>query len=683
MKTRYPWFSLPQFLKTLFTSQAGAIKNYTTIFLAGDVPLQLMDIWWDESQAKTKFHDWVVKKAGTVCAQECSWLTDQASNGPHFADAKFLRVTPNEMMVTLVKSFFLHDLMERYRQVTPQLQSFLHMVIGKDGSGSDPPSRTGRNIDIVSIVFMAIICTICLCLTQGCTTLISMILNQRSRLITYHASINALVLWDNQVPKRGIQLLNRVGWCTSHRSTGRYVRQLGCDAIRLARDAAIDPSKVKLLPYDNFNWSVRAWEVSAMHRTAQHDQVSAMLVVLHQEQPFFNNMDSSGGAVPSAQHLASVERFVSQMGHRHKLSPDDALKNIMLHQEDHQTFRELASIHVAHILTEEIESFRVLQSTIPEFKDLNAIPPHKTECNYLPTFDQEQGSTRGNMAVLEHYFLNVLKIPKLVFERTMYFVLGDQLTTARDRAAQDQRAVDQSDYHVDHLSSFAMTSGLMHVCLNFIINVGKNLWGETSNDPTSLRLHCDMLPGHAEINLRKVDFYAWLRFLDAILQALVLSAAVSTQNMDSLSSLEQANMSPPQFCALSYQIVDSCLIAPLDRLEADGIKVIEGETHSGHAILTMHDLMMLREMRHAIKHGHPTRIFRMLKYWTPMFYAGLSYNYANECMEITHNMVHDWPSDSAKILFARMLVNNSGRHDGFVETDLNCEHLNKQIQGLT
>ena len=221
MKTHYPWFSLPQFLKTLFTSQAGAIKNYTSVFLAGDVPLQLMDIWWVESQAKTKFRNWVVEKSGTVCAQECSWLTDQASDGPHFTDAKFLRVTPKEMTVALVELFRLHDLMERYRRVTPQLQLFLHMVIGKDGSGSDSPGRTGRNIDVVSTVFMTI-CTvpICLCHAQGCTMLISMILNQRSRLLTYHTSINALVLWDNQVPKCVVQLLNRVRWCTSHRSTG-------------------------------------------------------------------------------------------------------------------------------------------------------------------------------------------------------------------------------------------------------------------------------------------------------------------------------------------------------------------------------------------------------------------------------------------------------------------------------
>lgn len=288
------------------------------------------------------------------------------------------------------------------------------------------------------------------------------------------------------------------------------------------------------------------------------------------------------------------------------------------------------------------------------------------------------------MVILRHYFLDVLQLPKSIFKNIMYFILGDRLTTARDRAAQDQRAVDCSDFRIDHLLSFAMTSGLMHVCLNFIINVGKNLWGESSNDPTSLCLLCNLLPNRSKINLRKIDFYAWLRFLDAILRALVVTAAITIQQSDSLLSLSQASMmTGAQLRALSLQIVDNYLIPPPDQLEEEGIKVIQGETYSGHAILVMHDLMTLREMHHAIKHGHPTCVFHMLKYWTPMFYAGQSYNYANECMELSHNLLHDWPPDSAKALLAGMLVNNFGRKDGFVEADLNCEHLNRRIQALT
>jgi len=50
------------------------------------------------------------------------------------------------------------------------------------------------------------------------------------------------------------------------------------------------------------------------------------------------------------------------------------------------------------------------------------------------------------MIVLRHYFLEVLALPKSIFERIMFFILRDPLTTARDRAAQDQRAVDRSEF---------------------------------------------------------------------------------------------------------------------------------------------------------------------------------------------------------------------------------------------
>ena len=66
------------------------------------------------------------------------------------------------------------------------------------------------------------------------------------------------------------------------------------------------------------------------------------------------------------------------------------------------------------------------------------------------------------MIVLRHYFLNVLALPKPIFERLMFFILGDRLTTARDRAAQNQRAVDSSEYKIDHLTSFCMVTPRAH-----------------------------------------------------------------------------------------------------------------------------------------------------------------------------------------------------------------------------
>jgi len=256
-------------------------------------------------------------------------------------------------------------------------------------------------------------------------------------MLNYHAAINVLILWDNRIPKRTVQMLNHLSFCASHTFQGRAVIQLGKDVVRVARGVASDPTKLKLLPYDNFNWMSQAWEVSAAHGSVQHDQVSAILVILNQPH---------GPNAPTAAHLADIERFAATAGTRHQMTTEDALQDILPNSDDQRTFRDLAILHVAYILSKDIKCFSKFQDTLPKFSDPLAIPPHKTERYYLPTFDQEQGSTQGNMIVLRHYFLEVLALPKSIFERIMFFILRDPLTTARDRAAQDQRAVDRSEF---------------------------------------------------------------------------------------------------------------------------------------------------------------------------------------------------------------------------------------------
>ena len=152
MKTRYPRFSLRLFLETLFTSQNHIITNYSGIFLAGDGVLPLMDILWTKRASEDTMRDWVIDKAASICARECSWLTDHASDGPHYSDAKLLRVTPEDVTVSLVESFRLSDLTEQYDRLTPYLQAFLRVVVGKNSIGElegHPAARGGRNADDV------------------------------------------------------------------------------------------------------------------------------------------------------------------------------------------------------------------------------------------------------------------------------------------------------------------------------------------------------------------------------------------------------------------------------------------------------------------------------------------------------------------------------------------------------
>ncbi|KAJ7671738.1 hypothetical protein B0H17DRAFT_948196 [Mycena rosella] len=499
-----------------------------------------------------------------------------------------------------------------------------------------------------------------------------MILNLRSQETNLHGAMNTLMLWDGGVPKRLVQTLNRYGFCTSYLYQTKAVGSVSRDGVNLARSAANDPEKLLLLPYDNFNWREVAWETSEMHGNISHDQVSALLVVLK----------LPPGSLPGeAGRLAGVDNFAQSVRNHHIIPADEALEQILPTDVDQRTFADNAVKHVGQILRDELAVLLPHRNNLPDFFDPHALPFTKTEEYFLPTYDQEQSSTRGNMLVIEHYFPGpVLRMPKEIFESRYAFLLGDRLTTARDRAAQDQRAVDRSEHRVDHLSSFEVLSGLMHIVMNQVQSMGENAWGAGTTDPVGLSTLLAKLPNRKNINLRSIHFYPWLRFMDAILRAPVLRAAMVIMNLSSREQLNQRHLSAPEFRALCTKIVAKFLLPSMDCLEAEEVKKLAGSTESGNAVLLMHDLMTVREMRHAIKHGDPERMERMLKYWTPMFYAGGSFNYANELMELLHNLNHDWPPDISPILRGGMIMNTQGKAAKFKETDIHVEQFNKTIK---
>jgi hypothetical protein len=147
----------------LFTSDVGSITNTSNIFLADGGDLHLMDIWWGNRWEKhglknQAMYKWAVEKAATVCAKECGWLTDNASKGPHFEDAQFLRMSPKQVTIKMLNTFCIRDLAEQYEWVTPYLQHILKIIIGeKEGVQK---SKRHRNPDHVSLsaVFQILPC---------------------------------------------------------------------------------------------------------------------------------------------------------------------------------------------------------------------------------------------------------------------------------------------------------------------------------------------------------------------------------------------------------------------------------------------------------------------------------------------------------------------------------------------
>jgi hypothetical protein len=132
--------------------------------------------------------------------------------------------------------------------------------------------------------------------------------------------------------------------------------------------------------------------------------VSALLVVLALPK---------GSPPGEAARLAGVENFAQTAKTRHLIPPDQALEEILPTALDQRTFADNAMKHVADILCDELEGFGSHRNDLPDFFDPYALDDTQTEEYFLPTYDQEQSSTRGHMLVIGHYFVDVLQIPKL------------------------------------------------------------------------------------------------------------------------------------------------------------------------------------------------------------------------------------------------------------------------------
>ncbi|KIO25434.1 hypothetical protein M407DRAFT_75768 [Tulasnella calospora MUT 4182] len=337
-----------------------------------------------------------------------------------------------------------------------------------------------------------------------------------------------------------------------------------------------------------------------------------------------------------------------------------------------------------------IPSLEKFKSAIPPLKDEHGLEPHITRQFYLPTLDQEQGTVKGNMEVLEEYLFRILNIPHKSFEKRLVAVLGDRLTTARDRSAQAYRSLDRSESRGERFASLVLLPGLMHTRLAFIELLNRQLWhtGKASErDPTDLGVLHQLLDHRTRVKHGKIEFYAWLRFLEAIFSGMAISAVgallPNCTSVEDLSNTLGARIKTREDLEkLAMDAVDRYLMPSVDRLEATDVKTVEGDSVVGHAVITFQLLALLQNLTHSIKYGHITRILDSLKFMYPIFYAGGSYNYSAEIGEFLHNVTHDWPKQSVDTLVGALLVNTTGRPDGFKETDLNGEHYNKDIKDL-
>jgi hypothetical protein len=132
MKEHWPRFSLKDFLTVIFTSKDPRITVTGNSYLATGGHLHLLCmVAGNEVPLDEDVNDWILSDAADLCDREASYLTENASRGPHLKEVLYLQDPADTVTVQHLHSFSLPKFLDAYEQTTPGLQKLLRAMIKK------------------------------------------------------------------------------------------------------------------------------------------------------------------------------------------------------------------------------------------------------------------------------------------------------------------------------------------------------------------------------------------------------------------------------------------------------------------------------------------------------------------------------------------------------------------------
>lgn len=103
--------------------------------------------------------------------------------------------------------------------------------------------------------------------------------------------------------------------------------------------------------------------------------------------------------------------------------------------------------------------------------------------------------------------------------------------------------------------------------------------------------------------------------------------------------------------------------------------------HENLTLFIQHGLV-LRNFIHAMKYGDIGRVLVSLRYFTVWFQASKQYNYANETIHLGACLKVIWSPGLRRFVLQNMLVNLTGKKDGFYACDQLNEHVVREIKAM-
>lgn len=243
---------------------------------------------------------------------------------------------------------------------------------------------------------------------------------------------------------------------------------------------------------------------------------------------------------------------------------------------------------------------------------------------------------------------------------------GDQLTVARIKSAKAIRAASEmptedeesaaEDYAMQ-LRGFEGVPGLFHLLMKIVSCVMTEFWG-TQGLSGSMANICTTL-GRLRINPDAKEYYACLDLINHAVEGHLIGHLCKELGRSEINSPNN-RLTFPNEAALAKKVRE--LAATIDG--------------SDSRTQFLQDGIMLRAFIHVIRRGDIGRLPSFLK-WYAVRMAGYpkSQNYQQLLLEFVHKIEHIYKPGYRYYVFRNMLVNPSGKANGFMPADELQEHL--------
>ncbi|QRV94684.1 hypothetical protein RhiJN_22702 [Ceratobasidium sp. AG-Ba] len=491
-------------------------------------------------------------------------------------------------------------------------------------------------------------------------------------------------LYSSGVHAATINVLNRLGLGVSYSTLVDSLSSLNRSCTERFRNVAAKCES--MFVWDNVNFDEKPAEQRIKNAGSFESGTASTIVELHP--PPGCGPEAIDEALDLDKYLESVEN-----------APDLEMSDVMPTPKDEEHLRNEFVYETINILVEHVgESFKRFKKPNETLRPLirPLLPPRLSKAYPLPTLHIEQASANGNATVTEE-LRRITRIDKSeLFKKRLCIATGDLLTIIRLLSVRDVRTLFmRTPVHikdkVDNLSYLVPFASLFHIRIAAVTGILHTHFGKPNtrpiDGPASLWRHNEILK-RKNIPISQAPKYRTIQDLTFhSLYARLLDIVRIESGYESLQCFgaQLAKLPDDEAWGRLKSTVSTAITRFTTPEEAGTDDILR------NSILFIRDALLFRCFVTSVKCGNMAMIELILKIWTISFRGSGRSQYAGELLRLRHNLTHAWPKPlryvkpriktvRISLILSNMLVNMTGKKNGWKEVDLLQEHMNYWIK---